>query len=677
MKKEKKKFNIDKFLKKHLGNNYGYLILVIIILSILSIKDIKYLSISLLIGLIILIYERKNYLRLEKKRKQEKLEYTNDLNIVTQNIIINSPIPLIIAETSGKILWKSKKFSEVFDGKLTLSKIENLIHILKMDIEKDENKNVEILKKITVENRIYEVYGQYSRSKRSNIKNQNEYVITLQFIDITNSINIYEKYEKEKLAFGFITIDNFEETIEKIPIVEKPRILSEIERIIYEFVTEFKGIFIKTNEDEFIVLFENSKIEEIKEQKFEVLEKVKSINLQNNQVATLSIAIASNKEGLNKTYKSAVDLMDVVLKRGGDQAAISYNSEIKFFGGKTKETEILNKVKARVMSNMITNEAKLASNIIIMGHSNIDIDALGSAIGMYKLLKEYNDNVYIASDCNSSGLGEFKNILKENEEYQKVILNKVEALNKINLSTLLIIVDVHRQQFCEFPELVDKVENIVIIDHHRKLIDHIEKAKIIYQEVYASSASELVTELIEYSEKKVPLTVFEAEALYGGILIDTKNFTFKTGVRTFEAAAYLRKYGVDIVKVKKWFEGNLESYMNIYEIIKNSKMYENNIAVATTTEESADINLKCAKAADQMLNIGNIEGSIVIGSDSKKIYICLRSTGNINMQIIAEKLGGGGHLTLAGAQFDKENNTIEDVLNKVENVINEYNEEIN
>lgn len=239
---------------------------------------------------------------------------------------------------------------------------------------------------------------------------------------------------------------------------------------------------------------------------------------------------------------------------------------------------------------------------------------------------------------NQQDFGEFKTIFKETEIYKTAVLTKEEAISKITKGTLLIIVDVHRKTFTEFPELVDLISNIVIIDHHRQLVDYIEDPIIKYQEVYASSTAELVTELIKYSEKNIKLKSFVAECLYGGIIVDTKNFTFKTGVRTFKAAAYLRKLGVDIVKVKKWFEANLESYMEIYDIIKNANIYKEKIAIARNTEISSGANLSCAKAADQMLNISNIQASITYGTDGKKTYICLRSTGEINMQVIAEKL---------------------------------------
>ena len=656
-----------------LRRSITYLVVIEALLISLCIKDTDYIIPSIIISLILVVFENFAFRRKEKLKAQEFLEYTSDFNIVTQNTIVDSPFPLIIAESDANILWKSKSFSKLFNDKRVLNRIENLIHTIKFEIDNSEEK-INILRKISFEDKMYMVHGLYSRAKRKNYKKQQEYIITLFFIDITNEEEIKNKYEEEKVAIGIINIDNYDEIISRISAAEKPRILSEIEKNVYEWVTGNKGIFIKTSEDEYVVLFEKKEIDNIRTEKFSILEKTKNIQSDINILCTLSIAICADGDTLSKRYVECTKLMDVILGRGGDQAGLKINGEYKFFGGKTKEVEKLNKVKARVVSKQISDKAKISSNVIVMGHSNIDIDAIGSCIGMVKFLSAYNKNVFIASNADSAGLGEYREELRKDEFYKEILLTKQEARQKVNKDTLLVIVDVHREAFTEYPELVEEVKNIVVIDHHRKLVDFIDKAIIKYHEVYASSASELVTELIEYSEEKIDLTSFEAESLYGGMLVDTKNFTFKTGVRTFEAAAFLRKFGIDIVKVKKWFEANLESYMDIYEIIKHSEIYRNKIAIAKNSEESIDANLKCAKAADQMLNISNIDASITYGYDGKQIQVCLRSIGNVNMQVIAEKLGGGGHLTLAGAQIKTDN--LKEAEEKIKKAVDEYLEEI-
>ena len=284
-----------------------------------------------------------------------------------------------------------------------------------------------------------------------------------------------------------------------------------------------------------------------------------------------------------------------------------------------------------------------------MGHKNIDIDALGSAMGLYRFTKSLGKEAYIVTEPKGTSLGKFWEILKNDEEYKDTILDLESALRKINESTLLIIVDTHKKNYVEFPELLNYTENVVIIDHHRKSPDFIDNTVLTFHEVYASSTAELVTEIIQYAQEDVTLELIEAESLYGGIMVDTKNFTFKTGVRTFEAAAYLRKFGVDIIKVKKWFQTDLESYNLIAEIVKKAEIINDTIAIATyDNEEDENANLICAKTADELLTISNITASFVIGKMGEKVFISGRSIGDINVQIILEKLGGGG-LTLEEA----------------------------
>ena len=305
-----------------------------------------------------------------------------------------------------------------------------------------------------------------------------------------------------------------------------------------------------------------------------------------------------------------------------------------------------------------------------MGHKNIDIDAIGSALGLYRLSKTLGKECYIVSEPTGKSLGKFLEILRNDEEYKENILTEEEAFDIITDNTLLIVVDTHKISYVEFPSLLEKIDKKIVIDHHRKAPDCIENVLISFHEVYASSAAELVTEIIQYAKEGIKLTILEAESLYGGIMVDTKNFTFKTGVRTFEAAAYLRKYGVDIIKVKKWFQADLESYNTIADIVRNVEIIDDTIAISTYNEENDDSNLICAKAADELLTISDITASFVMAKMSDKVCISGRSIGNINVQLILEKLGGGGHITLAGAQL--EGVTLEEAKQELIEKINEY-----
>ena len=317
---------------------------------------------------------------------------------------------------------------------------------------------------------------------------------------------------------------------------------------------------------------------------------------------------------------------------------LGVTGKYKFFGGKTLETEKRTKVKARNIAKNISNAMQESSDIMIMGHKNIDIDAVSSALGMYRLAKNLGKICHIVTEPKGDSLGKFWEELTSIQEYSEVILNEEDAIKEISDNTLLIIVDTHKIGYVEFPNILNAAKHKVIIDHHRKSPDFIADSEISFHEVYASSTAELVTEIIQYAKEDIELNLIEAESLYGGIMVDTKNFTFKTGVRTFEAAAYLRKFGVDIIKVKKWFQANLESYNEISEIVRNAEIIEDTIAISSTSRTDDNTGLICAKAADELLTISNITASFVMGKLGDKITISGRSIGDINVQVILEKL---------------------------------------
>lgn len=403
--------------------------------------------------------------------------------------------------------------------------------------------------------------------------------------------------------------------------------------------------------------------------KFTILDEIKEIETEEGMPITLSIAISNEGKTNYEKYESASVAMDIALGRGGDQAVIRQDGKYVFFGGKAQEVEKRTKVKARVISHALEELIKKSDNVMIMGHMNGDIDSIGSSLGIYRLAKTFEKEAYIVNNTYGLSLANFIVTLKQ-EGYKDVILDKAEAMNKITPNTLLVIVDTHKRSYVEIPELLEKTEKIVIIDHHRKSEDFIENAILTFHEAYASSASELVTEIVEYATQEVTLEQIEAESLYAGIMMDTKNFTFKTGVRTFEAAAYLRKYGIDIIKVKKWFQSDLESYTVIAEIVKNAEIINDSIGISVYEEKDKNANLICAKAADELLTISNISASFVLGRMGDKVCISGRSIGDINVQVILEKLGGGGHITLAGAQV--EGMTLEEAKTELIIRINEY-----
>ena len=666
--------NNKKFLDNLVSRTKIYLIIILLLLIAISIQNTKFIIPSIFIFVLVSAY---TYFA-NNKRKSEISETLQDLTLTVDSAaktsLINSPFPLIIMETDGNVVWKSSKFVSEFANIDMNSLINDLMFELKAEIgNKEQQKDTNILKTVNINKKTYKMMGKFVKSKKYN-KNQKEYMAILYFINETEKIKLQKEYNDSKSCVGIIMIDNYEENMQMLESEEKAQYVAEIDKNIYEWTNDTNGVLIKSDRDRYIYIFEQRYLEKIKEDKFSILDKIKEIDPKQKVQFTLSIAISNEGKNDKDKYKSAQTAMDIVLGRGGDQAVIRQNEIYKFFGGRTQEVEKRTKVKARVVAHALENLIKESSKVMIMGHTNPDIDAMGSAIGIYRLAKSLDKNAYIIAS-NPPALQNFRESLKEEPEYEDVIITKEVAEENIDEDTLLVVVDTHKVNYVESEEALKKASKIVIIDHHRRSADYIENATLTFQEVYASSAAELVTELLQYAEVNVELKKIEAEALYAGIMMDTKSFTFKTGVRTFEAAAYLRKCGVDIIRVKKWFQSDLESFNKIADIVKKAEIVNDSIAIALCDDtKSKDVSLLCAKAADELLTISDVTASFVLGDTGDKICISGRSIGDINVQVILEKLGGGGHITLAGAQV--EGMTMEEAKQELIIRINEYFSEI-
>ena len=651
-----------------------YLVIIFILLTAICVLKPKFIIPSIILFIAILGY---TYFA-NNKRKSEISQHLQDLtlnvNSAAKNSLIYSPIPLIIVETDGNIIWRSTKFVSEFANIDINNYITELLENINSEINVRENKkDKSIVRNLKIENKDYKILGEFVKSGSHDRKKENKYMMILYFIDETENLKLKKEYNDSKSCVGIIMVDNYEETMQQMDIDSRPQIIAEIEKSIYEWANETDGIIVKSDRDRFVYLFEQKYLEKIKENKFNILDTIKEINIKGRAQLTLSIAISNEGETDKEKYQSALNTMDVVLGRGGDQAAIRESGKYQFFGGRAEEVEKRTKVKARIVAHALEELILENEQVIIMGHTNPDIDALGSAIGMYRLAANLGRPAFIVANTDTMALSGVKQSLDEDDEYKEAIINKEIADEKITPKTLLILVDTHKANYVEVPSLLDKTNQIAIIDHHRRSPDFITKSILTFHEVYASSAAELVTELLQYTQVTTKLKKIEAEVLYAGIMMDTKNFTFKTGVRTFEAAAYLRKCGVDIIKVKKWFQSDLETYNKITEIIKTTEIINDTIGIAVYNEDDKNANIICAKSADELLTIGNITASFVLGNIGEKITISGRSIGDINVQVILEKMGGGGHITLAGAQI--EDKTIDEVKRELIDKINEYFEE--
>lgn len=646
-----------------------YIVIIAVLMIALAIYDIKTIIPSFIMFIIILWYS----IIVDKKRKAEISKHIHELIVdvdsTAKSTLINSPFPLVIMETDGNIIWKSSKFVDEFYEIDINNYLDEIIKEVKQEIENSEKtKGRQILKHMKIGKRTYKILGQYVNSKKDT------YMMTLYFIDNTEMIELLNKYNNSQTCIGIVMVDNYEETMQRIPAEERPQAVATLEKTLYDWAGLTGGLMVKAERDTFVYIFDQEYLSQIESSKFSILDTVKELKIPSKQQLTVSIAISNEGNTNYQKYKSALSAMDIALGRGGDQAVIRENEKYTFFGGRTQELEKRTKVKARIIAQALTELITASSNVMIMGHTNGDIDSMGSSLGMYRLAKTLGKEVNIAYETQSQALESFLTTLQEKEEYSEVIIGKQEAITKMTKDTLLIVVDTHKKNYVEIPELLNMTEKIAVVDHHRKSTEFIENVILTFHEVYASSTAELVTEILQYADESIELKEIEIEGLYAGIMIDTKNFTFKTGVRTFEAAAYLRKCGVDIIKVKKWFQSDLETYHTISEIISKAEIVNDTIGIAIYQTKSKDANLVCAKAADELLTISNITASFVLGDLGDKICISGRSMGDVNVQVILEKLGGGGHITLAGAQI--EGLTLEEAKQELIIRINEYFSEI-
>ena len=650
-----------------------YLIIILILFILISVFKPMLIIPSIILYIVILCY---TYFA-NNKRKSEISDQLQDLTLTVDSAakssLINSPFPLVILETNGNVVWKSSKFVTEFADIDMDNYIDDLIIDIKDEIEKSDNKKRKsVIRQIQIGKKTYTVQGEFAKSKKYERKKSPEYMMILYFIDETEKVKLKQENEDKKICVGIIMIDNYEEVTQRVDAEQKTQLMAKVESTIYDWVNETNGILVKTDRDTYVYVFEQKNLEKIKEEKFAILDSIKNLVRKDKIQLTLSIAISNEGNTEKDVYKSASAAMDVILGRGGDQAVIRQNGKYLFFGGKVEEVEKRTKVKARIVAHALEELIKENDKIMIMGHTNPDIDAIGSALGIYRIAKTLGKEAKIVANVETPSIKDLYESIKD--QYQEIFISSETALAQVDSATLIVVVDTHKKTYVESPELLTKTNKIVIIDHHRRSADFIDNSILTFQEVYASSAAELVTEIIQYTQNEVELSEVEAEALYAGIMMDTKNFTFKTGVRTFEAAAYLRRCGVDIIKVKKWFQSDLESYNTISEIVRKAEIVRDSIGISIYDVQEKETSLICAKAADELLTIGNITASFVLGlMEDGKVCISGRSIGDVNVQMILEKLGGGGHITLAGAQL--ENVTIDEAKQELISKINEYFEE--
>ena len=641
----------------------AYLLIILFILVAVSIIIPKLIPINILVYIAVLFFTYKKQAVMKERIVKHMSNLMNRLN--ADKSILNFPIPATIVTNQGNILWNNDGLDNVFKGINKEKYIENIIK--EMNEEFDE-KFVSIDKEISIHDKHYRLLGNLVNIRK---KGSKESVMMLYFIDRTDYYRLFRLYEDTKDCVGLFVIDNYDELMQGMADTDKPQILAVVERQLREWFAFTGGVFTKMDRNRFLIVFEKKYIRAFTDSKFEILNAIKEITYSNKIPVTLSIGIVSEDTTKAEMFTNALAAIDIALGRGGDQAIIRKNGEFEFFGGKSKEIEKRTKVKARVVAQALQELIKESKNVVIMGHQKMDADSLGAAVGVYRIAKTMEKDAYIV--YNDYGIAIDGLVRRLGKAYNDVLLDTDSILAKMSEDTLLIIVDTHRKDYVEAPEIVENTNKIVIIDHHRKSTDAIEDAILTFHEVYASSACELVTEILQYVDEKFELPLTEAECLYAGILTDTKNFMYKTGVRTFEAAAYLKKIGVDVATIKKMFQNDVDTYIAISDVIRSSEIVFDNIAIAVCPNEVENQIQIAAQAADELLNLNGVETSFVLLDMKDYINISGRSNGALNVQLVLEKLGGGGHMMIAGAQVQK--TTIEETKQKLLKAIEMVKEE--
>lgn len=639
-----------------------YLLIIFFILLLTSVIEPKITPIAIFIFVIMLVYTyRKNQDMLDRVIKN-----MNSLifKLKTDDTILDFPIPAVILTKTGDIHWNNNELEQLFKGINKQRYMENLVKELE---EEYDTKFKAIDKELSIHDKHFRVLGNLVNVKKRG--NEKEQVLMLYFIDRTEYYRLFRMYDDAKDSVGIIMIDNYDELMQGTNDTDKPQLLAIIERKLREWFAFTGGIIIKLDRNRFMVLFEKKYIKVFTSAKFEILDSIKEISLSNKIPVTLSIAIVVEEGTKNEKLQSAISTIDVALGRGGDQAVIKKDGKYEFFGGKSKEIEKTTRVKSRVVAQALKELILEAKNVVIMGHKNMDADSLGAAMGIYRIAKHNEKDAYIVFNNYGVALKDLYERISKDEEYENVLLPENEILSKVSEETLVVVVDTHIANIVDAPNILAKATKVAVIDHHRRSTEAIENPVLTFHEVYASSASELVTEIIEYSEDKIAVPKIEAECLYAGILTDTKSFTQKTGVRTFEAAAYLKKFGIDVAAINKAFQTDVDTYVAIADVIRNCELIEDKVAIAVCPKGIENQVQITAQAADELLNLNGIESSFVLCEYENIVHISGRSNGNLNVQVVLEKFGGGGHMMIAGAQV--ENKSIEEVKKVLEETIKE------
>ena len=588
------------------------------------------------------------------------IQFSTQYKGIQNTLLKELTVPYAIILEDGHILWKNDRFSEIVDGREKF--IQKIIPELNKGIfPKDDETRNEL--EITYKERDYQVELRrislegFSESERMlQIPKEKEYFIALYMRDVTELNSYIRENEDQRLIAGLIYIDNYDEVMESVEEVRQSLLVALIDRKINKYINDVDGIVKKLENDKYFFVVKKESYRKFEADKFSLLEEVKQVNIGNARSATLSIGLGLNTATYALSYNYARMAIDLALARGGDQAVIKDCKGITYFGGKKEQTAKNTRVKARVKAEALREFIVAKDQVIVMGHKISDPDSFGACMGIYRAAVALEKKAHIVINDVSTSIKPLYDEIAQSSVYGKdIFLTSGEALYYISDSAMVVVVDTNKPQMTECPELLKRSKTIAVLDHHRQSSTVIDNAVLSYIEPYSSSTCEMVAEVLQYIVDDIKVPSIEADCLYAGIMIDTRNFMNRTGVRTFEAAAYLRRCGADITRVRKMFRDDMESYRAKAEAMRMAEVYREQYAIAECPSDIASPTVLAAQTANELLDINGIKASFVLTVYNGRIFLSARSIDEVNVQIIAEKLGGGGHINSAGAQFEHTN----------------------
>lgn len=647
--------------------NYIFILILPLIISIIL---FFYEKIFATIGLILVVLLYFYIKKIDDNNEDFFQAYIDELDYsfdeITKNVVFQMPFPIVILEDGKTIKWHNSNFKELFEAKNLIGKSVNnfITDFSQIDFSKQSTDPITV----DIYDKVYEFY--YSTIKREKFDDELTFIYG---IDNTADENIKKIFKDRRLVVLTMYIDNFDDLRQSTKASDRSSLTGEIDRIIMNYFEKFGAMVRKYENDRYMVMIHYDDYKKIYDSKFKILDLVREVKKGNSIQPTLSVGVGLSGSKPIDIYEESRISIDIALSRGGDQVVIKEGDNYEYFGGKSKATEKISKVRSRVISQALKRMVETSSKVFVMGHNNPDMDSFGSALGIYEGIKSIGKECYfVLNEVNKPIENIYNRTVEDLEGFRENVVTEIKALELMDQGSLVIVTDNHRKNSTEAPSLIDRTEQIVIIDHHRRGNDYIRNATISYIEPYASSASELVTEILNYFDESFKARVPVAEALLAGLTVDTKNFVYQTGVRTFEAASILKRWGADSIIIKRMFKDDFEIVKYKSEVIADSTVVNDFIAIGHFNREMDGSTLIASQAADDLLNIKGVKASFVLTRSNDKIHISGRSLGDISVQLILERIGGGGHLTSAATQLDM---SIEEAEIMLKKAIKEYLEE--